>query len=709
MIGKDELLKIAKARYKKSWEFWSEWREEAKKCQNFRAGKQWKDSETKDLENVGKAPIVMNRIKPRVAAVVGMEIANRQELRYQPRENADAAVVSLLNDASEWTRDQSMTEDHESDMFADCVTTGIGGTETLMDYEENLDGIAAVRRRDPLAFCWDPNSSEPNFSDRKYHFFTQRMDKDAAEAMFPDFKSTWSDTALGVNDNDAIQPHNADTAKFYPNQVPVDEEKDSAQCKIVKYEYVELEPAWRVQKPSDGELALVTPEEAKTLQDQMAELGHPVEFTKVKSSDGIRSQQIVNGVLQIPYVEQRQRRFYRAYFTGDALIEHEESPFPFGFTDNFITWERDQQKGVWFGMVRGLLDPQELINKFMSQAIFIYTVNPKGGAMAERAAFENPVEAEEKWAKPDAIVWTKPGALQSGQIVERKPGQYPPDLDKLIAYMIDGIPALDGLNPEALGMAGRDQPGILESMRKQASMNILGPLFDAKRRYHKAQGRVLMYYIAKYFTDTQLKRIVGERFNPELVAALREQEVQNYDVIVDDAPNSPNKREYIMSVLAEINRQAPMIAPATAMLMIKNLPLPPEEIAQVGQSLEQQLNPMNSPQVQQAMQQAKQELAKLQQENLKLKTDQSTKMAQVQVDAQVQSAKLGQEGQKIMMEHALDRQKLEQEMALKMRELMAEQMLKIKELMMEVMLKREEIAMQKQVGMEQAKHQPTAA
>ena len=125
---------------------------------------------------------------------------------------------------------------------------------------------------------------------------------------------------------------------------------------------MELEPAWRVVKPSNGELALITPDEADELIDQLEAQGIKAKFVKIKKGQDVRLQQMVGDVLQIPYVLQRQRRYYVAYFTGDEVIEHDESPCQVGFIDNCITWERDAEKGYWFGMVRGLLDPQSFTN-----------------------------------------------------------------------------------------------------------------------------------------------------------------------------------------------------------------------------------------------------------------------------------------------------------------------------------------------------------
>src|SRR3990167_10270899 len=92
--GSEDFVTEVREKYLRDRRHWGPWKRLSKKCYAYYTGRQWTQEEQTQLKASGKAPVVMNRIKPRVSAVVGMEISNRQELRYAPREEADEILVS---------------------------------------------------------------------------------------------------------------------------------------------------------------------------------------------------------------------------------------------------------------------------------------------------------------------------------------------------------------------------------------------------------------------------------------------------------------------------------------------------------------------------------------------------------------------------------------------------------------------------------------
>ena len=74
-----------------------------------------------------------------------------------------------------------------------------------------------------------------------------------------------------------------------------------------------------------------------------------------------------------------------------------------------------------------------------------------------------------------------------------------------------------GAGPGGLAAADREQAGVLEAQRKQATQAILAPLFDSLRRYYKRQGRSLLHFIKEFVPPDKQIRVLGENGKPEFL------------------------------------------------------------------------------------------------------------------------------------------------------------------------------------------------
>src|SRR5262245_34156534 len=164
----EALLRKLKRWEREAKQHWSEWREEARQCFDYVAGKQWSADDKAALLDQMRQPVVFNRVAPMVDAVTGAEILNRQEVRYSPREPGDVQVNELITAADEWARNLADTEDEESDAFADVVICGMAWTETKMDYEDDPEGRIVDDRIDPLEMWSDPQAKKRNVADARF-------------------------------------------------------------------------------------------------------------------------------------------------------------------------------------------------------------------------------------------------------------------------------------------------------------------------------------------------------------------------------------------------------------------------------------------------------------------------------------------------------------------------------------------------------------
>lgn len=651
---------IVKQKVKEFETFIHDWREEAKECYDMVAGRQWSEEDKQALEAQERVPVVFNRIAAFIRGVCGMEVSNRQAVKYLPREMSDVPGNEILNAAAEWVRDGCNAVDEDSDSFRDMLITGLGCTETRLDYEEDPEGKIFVERRDPLRVGYDPTSVKRNVQDANWVYSFADYSRASFETKWPDkaedvFLSLWPDEFGGQKGSDFREEY------YEGDDSSVNVPKNS--IRVTQFQYFKTVPFYKVQD-LNGQVQEIPANRFKQMKDFLDQRG-------------------------LTYVKFNKRQYKQCFVAGDVVLE--DIPLPSDeFTLKFLTGIRDRNKGYFYGMVRDAIDPQKWSNKFFSLAIEILATNPKGGLLAEVDAFENREDAEENWSNPRSIVWMKPGALRDGKIQSRNPNPAPPQLDSMMGFAVNSMPQIMGINMEFLGLADRAQAGVLESQRKQSAITTLAEFFASLSLYRKNQGRCMMTVILRYLADGRMIRIVGQE-NAKYLPLIKQPGFEKFDVIVDEAPNAPDVKARTWNALQ----------PMLPQMMKMGMPIPPEVLdytpipASLAEKWKQLLNQPKqaelSPEYQKAMQDMQQQIQKLSQENQQLKSDQSMKMMELQAEREQMMAKLQLQREESTAQLELKRQiaamdaeiesaQFQQEHALKQEQAIADLQLKLQQM-----------------------------
>ena len=567
----EELTEFEKLKgwFRADWEAWSTWYGEANTDYGFYAGTgQWEPGDVTRMKAANKPCVTFNRIGPSIDAVVGMEVSNRKEVTYLPRTTQqpkqpvnvmmpdmsgadDQGPAELLTAAGQYFRDQCDAEDEESDAFQDTTICGVGWTETRVDYEEDPQGKIVIDRIDPMEMCADGRAHKRNLADaRRFHRFRE-VDLKVAEAMFPGFEPEELDAAWARPITKDSDIHDREAAREYASNRPSDGTPKKT-VMIVHTRWYETEYTYRVVQ-SDGQVIEVD-------SDQMDALRKRAEKAEIKLK-----------------VQRIGKRVYRYAFLGNAdVLETGTDQCQYGFAWNCITGKRDRNAKQWVGIVRAMRDPQRWANALFSSILHSIMTSGKG-IMAERGAFEKPDQAEADWAKAEKITFLANGALSgpNPKIQPKAESKLPPDVASMMEFSLASLRDVTGINIETMGLADRDQPASLEMQRRQAASTLLAPFFDGLRRYRKDQGRLMMHLIKDYLNDGRLIRIVGPDYEGYAPLAL-DATVQEFDIIVDESPTSPNQKEaswMILQQMLPVLMKQPLSTGAWAKLL-KASPLP---------------------------------------------------------------------------------------------------------------------------------------
>lgn len=582
-LDEDErIIKEIKNNVKKAKDHLNDWYNEARNAFDYFAGNQWEEEDLQKLRDERRPAIVFNRIPRVINAIAGLEIENRQEVVYTPRETGDAIASEILTGAAEWVRDNCDAEDEESQAFKDCLQVGIGWTETRLDYETDPDGTILIERVDPMEMVWDITAKKRNLDDAQWVAREKKYTKKDFRAIWPDADV---DMLTGAQDPRGLQPHDATIAPWYLVDQSSKDQRQKDFVTVTQYQKWVRVPFYRVQDD----------------QNDIVEMDLK-EFKEMKEMIELRG---------FKYIKQTRRVFKQYFVAGEQMLEKGNCPINM-FTLRAMTGMLDRNRNYWFGMISIMRDPQMWANKWLSQTLHIFNSNAKGGYFAETGAFKDPRQAERSIAQ-SSITYLNEGGM--AMIQKKEAPQFPQGIDGLLQYAIASVSELVGVSLESLGQEKTDISGVLAAERKRTTITIVADFFDALRRYRKESGRVLADFIVSYISDGRLVRIAGPGLG-KYVPLVKSEMDFTYDIVVDDTPTSPNQKERVFATLVQL---LPTLIQAGIPIppeILEFAPLPSSLIRDWQQLIEEsgQPNPSEEIKEQVRMQLAQLEAAKMQQD-----------------------------------------------------------------------------------------------
>lgn len=541
-----EQMKRFRRWYRDDAEHQADWRKEAEEDYAFVAGDQWDQKDIDTLKEQMRPVVTFNRVDPLIRSVCGEQINNAQEIRYIPVEQGDVKANEALTSGASWFRDQCDAEDEESEAFWDAAICGMGWTESRLDFAEDPEEPnPVIERIDPFEVLWDKNARKRNLSDARRMWRVKRdIPLEEAREMYPDAADSDLDASSWAEVDETGRVSDEEKSKEYdPTQTDEYESLNPDNTvTIVQCQWWEYRTFYKVLDPFTGETKTVDEAEKKKVETAVAAV----------AEQGRAMGDPTLAALKVQSVKLR-KRVYKQAFLGRTVLKEKDSPCPDHFTFNAITGFRDRNKGTFYGLVRSMKDPQRWANKWLSQTMHIMNTNAKGGVMMEEGAVENQRDFEESYSKVEAVTLVPQGSLSNPngpKIIPKPVGQFPAGFYQMMEFAISSIRDVAGVSLEMIGMREGAQAASLEYQRRQAGMNILAQLFRSLRRYHRNQGRVLLYYIQEYIAGTgRLVRIVGDE-KAEYVP-LAKSASSKYDIIVDEGPSSPNQKERVWSLIGE--------------------------------------------------------------------------------------------------------------------------------------------------------------
>lgn len=160
-------------------------RENAEKCRNYYDSRQISETEARALKKRKQAPVVINRIKPKIDGLAGMERQNRTTARAYPRTPVHDKDASAATEAIRFVLQDNFYSQLRSAAWDNLCVEGTGGLEVVVkpygkDFKICIHHIMWDR------LIYDPHSRRKDFSDARYLGQVVWMDYDQALDLYPE-------------------------------------------------------------------------------------------------------------------------------------------------------------------------------------------------------------------------------------------------------------------------------------------------------------------------------------------------------------------------------------------------------------------------------------------------------------------------------------------------------------------------------------------
>ncbi len=161
-------------------------RELSEKCRDYFDHKQWTEQEYKKLKSRHQAPIVVNRIRPKIKGLIGLYNLRNSDPKAYPRTKKHDKAANAVTDALRFVADNNDFETLRLSVAEDFFVEGYGGAVVNVRKKKSGDIEIVIESIPWDRIYFDPHSRKKDFSDARYMGLYLWMYADELKEKFPD-------------------------------------------------------------------------------------------------------------------------------------------------------------------------------------------------------------------------------------------------------------------------------------------------------------------------------------------------------------------------------------------------------------------------------------------------------------------------------------------------------------------------------------------
>lgn len=458
-------------------------------------GLQWPDEDRRVLMERGQAALVFNKVAPAVNWISGTEKKTRIDYRVVPRGSEDTEPAEAKTKLLKYLSDVNRIGFHRSKAFLDAIISGVGWLEHCIVADPE-DEPLRVRYEDWRNIYYDHLSVEADLSDARYLFRQKWIDEDLAVLMFPDRAGKVREAATYLANNAW-----ADDDEFYwqRQDVVLTDGRPASAHMSSDTEYanagnrrrrVKLVECW-YREPCPCQVI-----RGKVLGPESGAIYDP--------ADPFQRFHVEQGNATI--VDALKLQVRCAIFTGNSLLWEGPSPYRHSRFPFVPIWcYRRKRDNAPYGVVRGLRDVQDDLNKRRSKAVHLLSVNQ---LIYEKGSIPDLDAARDELNAPDGMVEVAVGKLKS--IIVRDQPQLAEEHVRLMEQDTQFIQEVSGITDENMGLDTNATSGRAIQARQQQGHVVTASIFDNLRLAVQLDGEQDLSNIEQFYDTPKTIRILGD-------------------------------------------------------------------------------------------------------------------------------------------------------------------------------------------------------
>lgn len=605
------------------------------------AEEQWPAKELAQRVIDGRPALTINKLKAFKRQVVNDARQNKPSIKVRPVDSgADPETAEVMNGLIrniEYTSNADVAYDTAVES---AVSSGVGYWRVGLDYayEDSFDMDLSIDRvLNRFSVYGDPDSTAADSSDWNVAFVVDRITTAQFKAKYGDKSQVdWDDDTAWAG---------VDEVWYSDDTVLVAEWWERT---VYEKEIAEL---------SNGTIVSIQ----DTVDDPDISLALEVGALSIKRTRKTKCHKVMQRIM-----------------SGIEILEETEWPGKYipivpAYGDEFDI----EGKRYFRSLIHSAIGAQQMYN-------FWRTASTEMVALAPRVPFIGPVGAFDTDADKWATVNSRSHShieydMTAGGAPQRQPLDSGPAAGALQEALnaSDDMKAVMGIYDASLGARSNETSGKAIMARQREGDVSTFHFIDNLSRAIRHTGRILIDLIPKIYDAPRIVRIIGEdgtqetkhinqegpltdkKGNPmqepeidpntgqpvqgpdgnplmKTIMAMHDLTSGKYDLTVTTGPSYTTKREEAAASMTEMIRAFPPSAQVVGPLLAKNLDWPGAD--EIAEKLEALSSGQLPPEVTKQMEEGKQQIEQLTQENMQLKMDQSAEQAKMQ--AQAEQAKM---------------------------------------------------------------------